>query len=456
MCPTCTNVWVRDLGNYRYPVEKIGESPAQYGKKDPSPDICYRRVGCFSTSGVYYNLMRRPINLLPEDPVFMNIEFSLFTRAQGKDVLFLDEEDVLASSSFNSSNGVKFIIHGYMDNGQYEWVTKMTEELLVKSNFNVIVVDWSKAAMPPYAQAVANTRVVGVMLAEFIKFLGNNTGIRPEDCHLIGHSLGAHAAGYCGQRLNKLGRITGLDPAFPYFSDMSSEVVLDTSDADFVDVIHTDGRSAIMTGMGMNARVGHMDFYPNGGRDQPGCTASNRIGSFFTNGVFGGVRKLFACNHMRAMDYFTESINTDCPFTGFQCENWKKFEDGQCINCGSDGHRCAPLGFHSIDYRQKSKNEHGANYYLKTNEESPFCYYNYWLKINLEHKLQVTDVTGIIFLTIHGTKGDLRNAKLYDGWPFEFELLKFGCFRRHRGPISMSSYYNTTALRELHVVVLPS
>ncbi|KAG1681904.1 Choline O-acetyltransferase [Nymphon striatum] len=35
MCPACTNVSVRDLGNYRYPVEKIGECPTQYGKKDP-------------------------------------------------------------------------------------------------------------------------------------------------------------------------------------------------------------------------------------------------------------------------------------------------------------------------------------------------------------------------------------------------------------------------------------
>ncbi|KAG1659236.1 hypothetical protein GQR58_022643 [Nymphon striatum] len=35
MCPVCTNVWVRDLGNYRYPVEKIGKCPTQYGKEDP-------------------------------------------------------------------------------------------------------------------------------------------------------------------------------------------------------------------------------------------------------------------------------------------------------------------------------------------------------------------------------------------------------------------------------------
>ncbi|KAG1700928.1 DNA ligase 4 [Nymphon striatum] len=35
MYPACTNIWVRDLGNYRYPVEKIGECTTQYGKKDP-------------------------------------------------------------------------------------------------------------------------------------------------------------------------------------------------------------------------------------------------------------------------------------------------------------------------------------------------------------------------------------------------------------------------------------
>ncbi|KAG1714968.1 Gamma-glutamyl hydrolase A [Nymphon striatum] len=35
MWPVCTNVWVRDLGNYRYPVEKIGKCPTQYGKEAP-------------------------------------------------------------------------------------------------------------------------------------------------------------------------------------------------------------------------------------------------------------------------------------------------------------------------------------------------------------------------------------------------------------------------------------
>lgn len=63
--------------------------------------------------------------------------------------------------------------------------------------------------------------------------------------HLIGHSLGAHMSGHTGTYLKKiygltLPRITGLDPAEPYFNDTHPVTRLDTTDADFVDIIHTD------------------------------------------------------------------------------------------------------------------------------------------------------------------------------------------------------------------------
>ena len=39
--------------------------------------------------------------------------------------------------------------------------------------------------------------------------LQSQTDAQPEDMHIIGHSLGSHVAGYAGERLRYLGRITG-------------------------------------------------------------------------------------------------------------------------------------------------------------------------------------------------------------------------------------------------------
>lgn len=93
--------------------------------------------------------------------------------------------------------------------------------------------------------------------------------------HLIGHSLGSHSAGACGHYVTRgrIARITGLDPALPLFSSAPLSARLDQSDAEFVDVIHTDGGVN-----GFAQPIGHVDFYPNGGGwTQPGCTLNEII-----------------------------------------------------------------------------------------------------------------------------------------------------------------------------------
>ena len=60
-------------------------------------------------------------------------------------------------------------------------------------------------------QSAANIRVVGAQIAAMLKRLQGSCGLDLYDVHIIGHSLGAHAAGYAGENLSGIGRITGND-----------------------------------------------------------------------------------------------------------------------------------------------------------------------------------------------------------------------------------------------------
>ena len=66
--------------------------------------------------------------------------------------------------------------------------------------------------------------------------------------------------------------MTGLDPAGPFFTKVRSAYRLDPSDARYVDVIHTNVGVA-----GTILRGGNIDFYPNGGVIQPGCTINGKL-----------------------------------------------------------------------------------------------------------------------------------------------------------------------------------
>ena len=63
--------------------------------------------------------------------------------------------------------------------------------------------------------------------------------------HLIGFSLGAHISGYVGKLVKNLGKITALDAAKPYFDGMPKVARIDSTDALFVEAIHTDNGEAV-------------------------------------------------------------------------------------------------------------------------------------------------------------------------------------------------------------------
>ncbi|XP_041357545.1 pancreatic triacylglycerol lipase-like [Gigantopelta aegis] len=321
-----------------------------------------------------------------------------------------DEEElrpnksVIASTHFDANKKTKFVIHGWTHNAHRKWVQDMVAELLKKEDVNVIAVDWSHGAGLPYGQATANTRVVGAQTGQLINFLIANTNATADNFHLVGHSLGAHVAGYAGEKVNNMSRITGLDPAEPYFQDTDPVVRLDPTDAKFVDVIHTDGSSIFVLGLGAKQPMGHVDFYPNGGHEQPGCDhniLSKLVHTAWNAATIGyyGAEAAIACSHMRSCYLFTESINSKCPFQAYPCASANEFNKGGCLQCYAD--QCSYMGYHA------DKSLARGSLYLNTQSSSKYCSYHYQVTIS-----SGSNMDGVVKIKLHGGSGDTATKQL--------------------------------------------
>lgn len=163
------------------------------------------------------------------------------------------------------------MVHGWLANEQKGGIHLIRENYFREEggDVNLITVDWEDLASNYYYfESARRTNDVGQTIAELIDYMVSNMSMSLDRVHLIGHSLGAHTAGYAGSyvKSGKVRRITGLDPAGPFFYLKGPDQRLDPTDAQFVDVIHTAVGSA-----GHYKNMGHVDFFPNGGIYQPGC-----------------------------------------------------------------------------------------------------------------------------------------------------------------------------------------
>ena len=66
-----------------------------------------------------------------------------------------------------------------------------------------------------------------------------------------------------------------MDPAGPLFQRYHSSARLNSTDAEFVDVIHTNGKGGVQA-LGTLIPLGHVDFYPNEAGRQPGCYTNRK------------------------------------------------------------------------------------------------------------------------------------------------------------------------------------
>ncbi|KAK8405536.1 hypothetical protein O3P69_001832 [Scylla paramamosain] len=224
----------------------------------------------------------------------------------------------------------------FTSNGFTSWPVRAKTELLSRGSYNVISVDWEHLAESPwYPQAVLHTQLVGERTARLLEWLQEAAGLDVTQVQATGHSLGSHVCGAIGQHLEKfrLPFITGMDPAGPFFYNVTEEHRLDPSDAEFVQVIHTDACSILTVSKILKA-----------GRNE-------------------GKGEARGCNHDVAQDYWLESINGETPFLAHPCQDWDAFQAGLCDTCGKG---CLQMGFHV------EKNLTGT-YYLRTSGASPYA-----------------------------------------------------------------------------------
>ncbi|XP_049880115.1 phospholipase A1-like [Pectinophora gossypiella] len=243
------------------------------------------------------------------------------------------------SKDYDPHQKLFIFFHGFTDDPTQAGFSNISTALFATGHHNVLGLDASSLIKWLYLRSSTYVRYIGEKMGEVVAALVQS-GVDPDQIHIIGHSLGAHISGFTGKQFKKLtglqvARISGLDPAGPCFSHVDEDLRLLKTDAKFVDVIHSDGGV-----FGLIDPIGHVDYYPNDGSQQPDCLWQT-------------------CSHSRSWLYYTESVLNNDAFPAVKCDNWEDFKKGDC------GDELSYMGFPS---------EPGTTgkYYLQTAGESPF------------------------------------------------------------------------------------
>uniref|UniRef100_A0AC11CLV0 Pancreatic lipase related protein 3 n=1 Tax=Ovis aries TaxID=9940 RepID=A0AC11CLV0_SHEEP len=381
------------------------------GASAAGEEVCYERVGCFKDGLPWTGTFSRQFAGLPWSPEKINTRFLLYTRQNPKVHQEVSAVNYLTiqASHFATDKITRINIPGWKSDGKWQQV--MCNVLLKVEDVNCINLDWINGSLQ-YIPAVNNLRVVGAEVAYFIDVLVKKFGYSASKVHLIGHSLGAHLAGEAGSRTPGLGRITGLDPAGPYFHDTPNEVRLDPSDANFVDVIHTNAvRLFFELGAGTINACGHLDFYPNGGKHMPGCEdLITPLFKFDLNIYKEEVFSFFDCNHARSHRFYAESILNPDAFIAYPCTSYESFKAGNCFHCPKGG--CPTMGHFADRFHLKEMKPNRLYYFLNTGTLSPFARWRHKLSVKLDGN-SVTQ--GSVFLRVGGMTGKTGEFEFVSG-----------------------------------------
>lgn len=246
----------------------------------------------------------------------------------------------LKNSHFKSSRPTKIIIHGILNDYESDPNVELRKAYMTQGDYNIISVHWTTGTDNLFSTP-RRVKRVGKRLASFLDFANETVGLSFDTLEIIGHSYGAHCAGFTGKYVQngKVNKIVGLDPAYPFFDYGRPDRRLASTDAVYVESIQTSAGI-----LGFLEPIGHVTFYPNGGRSQPGCLFFDAM-----------------CSHSISYKYFAESIVSD-NFESISCDSYEQALRG---NCGEN--------YSSVRLGSVCNNKSVAGiYYVPVNGKSPF------------------------------------------------------------------------------------
>ncbi|SPP80543.1 pancreatic triacylglycerol lipase-like isoform X6 [Drosophila guanche] len=271
------------------------------------------------------------------------VNFYLYTKSNptSRQEIKSDASSI-SGSHFNRNHGTRFVIHGWTQSAQDDMNTRITKAWLSRGDYNVIVVDWARARSVDYASSVLAVPGAGAKVGDMIRYLNEQHGMSLDSLEVIGHSLGAHVAGYAGKTVGsgRIHAIVGLDPALPLFSYDSPNKRLNSNDAWYVESIQTNGGT-----LGFLKPIGKGAFYPNGGKTQPGC----------------GLDLTGSCSHGRSVTYYAEAVTQD-NFGSIKCGNYEAAVNNQCGSTYSSVRMGGVTNAYMVS----------GDYYVPVNSAAPF------------------------------------------------------------------------------------
>lgn len=347
-----------------------------------------------------------------DNPKAVQPEFVIIKPTHELRLNATDSLEAIKAAGFEPQKRTTILVHGFTQSYPNTTWLRRSRALFEVNHYvarhNLFIMDWGRSSQGPFSQAAAMVSGMGSFLANFIMKL-TDLGADRMRIHVIGHSLGAHVAGFAGKRLMpRIGRITALDPAGPCFGKIFSNSPADrlaADDAYEVDVYHYDDDF-----LGLPGQHGQFDVYVNGGSSQPGCTDNvNAMFQAMITMIFRRNRVLSE-SHTRSTEVVTDLLSrTGCQEVAYECRDYPSFVAGECGKCDEHNNQCFLMSFDfqyaELDEMPLRTSFPGKRLYISTGPSESYCKQHYQILVKFE------------------PHPDMRNAAKRDKWRINLELL---------------------------------